>query len=407
MYDGIHARISRANNESATQLAELGADHIGPPLTHYVNSLLDRIVQGSIKLWLPLASRFIDTEVKRAVTGIPPRQSRLQILVRLDVPGRDGSVDLGASLERWARGEQSIDWIFSLDAASEIGGQRDIVFAVASTLALALGAWSSADRFADLARRAQQDRKRVLSRTADWPYELNYLHAVAKRFRIGEIGPPSNYGSYLALQKYRSLATDMLGTCITYHGGKGGGRERQPLRQIRAVSERASVNVFFSAAALSAGGTLRGRVSDEATAALGRAEADVLECLDLEKDIDAISKDNQRRAQFFRRLQRQVTANAAACVVIRRGLLGDERPTALWTPAIAGRATSLLEREKDTLPEIVHSDVLILLYLLGHAEKPERAFMSSLRNRARISKALALDRTRLEKTHHWLSTESR
>ena len=163
MYETILPRLSRARRIVAEELAEPGAADIGQALVQYVDLLLNQIVEDGLKLWLPLASRFIDTELRRAVAGIWPQRSRLQILIRLDVPWEVGAVDLATRLERWARGEQPLERMLSTDGDAGVIDRPELIFACAAALALILSSWSNADRFSDLAKKASQLASQFLS----------------------------------------------------------------------------------------------------------------------------------------------------------------------------------------------------------------------------------------------------
>jgi hypothetical protein len=197
----------------------------------------------------------------------------------------------------------------------------------------------------------------------------------------------------------------MLVECIDYHARPNAA---DPLREIRARAERAAVNLFFAAAAgLSRIPSLRKRLLEEENvkSALREADHDLQRCLELEKVVEAEVLDSDERDRIFPRLQRQILSNISACAVIQAVLFNGAMSRSLTASTLAQRAMSLLEREDESIPQVVRGDLLMFPYLIHYQSRIEPEIVAQLAIRTRSPTILALDHARLEASMAWIKAE--
>lgn len=357
MYDSIKLRMSE-NQTSAAYRADAGADDLGPVLTNFVNDLLDQIVVDSIHLWAPLASRFIDAKIEAGLREPGPR-ARPPILIRLDVGGRDVPEDLSDFIDRLATNLPLAKRFLSL--TEKVSSQPEVLFALAATLALALGSWTHAERFADLALKAARVGRQQGRLDQNYVAEFEYLLAVSIRFRIAETAPARNGSGHRAVMKSRARALETLDICLAEHRKPFDGSSLQPLRLMRALAERAALNLFYFGACVCSP-HLQPSLQP-AVEALSSAEEDLDSCLAMESDLLRPGGLDGARLRLLERISRHYVANRAACVVAHVILLGEALPC--LDPAFSERVMTLLDAERSTLPPIVILELYAYLHLTG------------------------------------------
>ena len=78
---------------------------------------------------------------------------------------------------------------------------------------------------------------------------------------------------------------------------------------------------------------------------------------------------------------------------------------ALATPALAKRAVVLLEQEGESLPDVVYSDLLLLISIVGGQQSQQFDLPPQFKRRAGSKENLSLDRARLEANNAWIKSE--
>jgi hypothetical protein len=389
----------------------------------YVGRLIERLLEGSRELWLPLAREFIDSwEARRGHVSRAPIPFQLELIVG------DRTIGLGRILDRRLNANDRTP-IVAPEAWPALLAAPDIVFAIAACLALVSDDWNDADHFAEMAERADrvhasptEDGARAQSRQA---HELRYLNALTKRFKIGGLAPPLNVDSLSKVRQGYSAACQLLEACVEFHER----HEQEPLhrlRLIRALSERAALRLFYAA-----GLTQKVRIAavmrlpprdrdevvwadhkramqrespedaarerqDEARRALADAEADLRRCLQCEAMLPATERSVN--AELFQQLELQFLVNIAAAAVLARLL----DPTAL-TGARDGKVFGLrvandavvrrIRRLADSLDAgvapLFQAELLGFLSLCGDAAAHDR--LRAVERASASGKALSLD----------------
>jgi hypothetical protein len=341
---------------------ELFADELSQgAVTEYIARLIAELYDGSLKLWLPLARDVV-------LQWEPPRnrvRARAPIAFRLYLA--DEAIDLGQAVDDRLRGLVETPLRFDMDWAV-LGRQPQALFGLAACLALASEDWGNADHFAEMALREPPSAAATDTRQTTIPdrqaFELRYLNALTKRFRIGAIGPARNVDALGRVRRVAKEAAELLESCIEHHGRSDSSRP-QTLRLIRALSERAALHLFHAAAVTPAvrsapvrrGGRGREGVhkSDpgfssgiaetlkvEAIAALSAAQYDLVRCFELAR---REQPPDGPRSIFLQRLREQFGVNVAATCVLRRLLNPeDEQP---WSgfpePMLQGLEQAVVE----------------------------------------------------------------
>uniref|UniRef100_B0T9H1 Uncharacterized protein n=1 Tax=Caulobacter sp. (strain K31) TaxID=366602 RepID=B0T9H1_CAUSK len=399
MYDSLAPRLKNGRADVAPIGAAFGADDLGPVLADYVNGLLDRIVGDSIKLWAPLAAEFIDNQTGAVLAGLA--KARPPILIRLGgVAGLPE--DLGELLAQPQGDGQPLIKTLLSSAQANLATQPEVLFALATVLALSLGDWSNAERFAGLARRAADIAGRAENYPGDALFEFTYLQALAKRFRMGQVAPPRSEGAYLAIRHSYHEALTALKECLTRHQSE---EHPQQLRTLRALSERAALHLFYSAAcAFVTDSRLRSRFTEraEASNALQLAEGDLRRCLELHAKLGPLDAMKPERANFARRLRRQYLANAAACVVATQIYGGVVSVPEYVNAAFIAEVAALLRDEGDLLPTIVKVELIAFLNFAAGAPLPADGLGSLVGPAGRV-RGLPIDAVLFREIEQWVA----
>jgi len=417
-YQLVAQRLDRAQRTRAELAAGGGAAEARGVFISYLRQLLDRIIQNSIKLWFPLAADFI--RASQWPGHELHSQPRVPIALRLRIPMRPlGDVDaqkvrlleLDALLDGWGKGDAEAARILDVEQNPALSERQYFVFAVAATLALRMGLWSQAERYADLASSsANVVAALTITENAarDDMAECFYLKAVATRFRLGAFTP---YGSPVTENVWGRWLRDavaLLDQCEAQHREQG-----QILRELRAVSERAALRLFY-ATWIAVGPpvpSLPFFPADEAFCQLEASAGDLRHCLALEVRARAAVEQDVQRQAFFKRLERQYVTNCAAAEVIA-ALVG--RNHALSVPVgLVGQSDPLMCRILDWtqaaryegMPTVARVDLSAFLVLRQKDQKAASYLQDLSENRSHWP-TLAIDQSVLRAIlgvmHGWL-----
>lgn len=399
MYDTVLPRVDGVERPQMVRRGGAGGAALGPALTGYVENLLDRIVEDSVKLWAPLAARFI---TKRLADAVSARGERARPPIYLDLRSYnpDLSLDWG-DLHAQLSGEASVVKSLLRDAGEEFPDQPEILFGVASALALLLGLWGDANRFAELAMKSSSP-----VRTSDIEVRVNgeftYLYALAKRFKIGEYAPVRSEGAFTVTRKEFEDAKRLLDACEPCVGEEGA---PDPVKRLRLHSERAALHLFyFAAVMLSPNPEIRSRfaASGQATSTLDAADSDLQRCLELGQTSQAILPEAECLA--MQRIRRQYLANVAAATVLR--IIGGFGPPCahLVSTSAVQRVRDLL-RHEPRLPGISRLDMMSYL-LIASAPEPRLARDTrALAARYKSDPTLALDAATAAAIGDWVARQ--
>jgi hypothetical protein len=358
--------------------AILDADDTGEAFERYVTDLVRTLLSGSRKLSLPLARECIEDWRAPPLQGVTRAPIALQLVVR--TPNRAVSVrDL---LDQHLGGADQAP-LFDEAGWEALYEQPSLVFSIATAQCLATRDWGNAQHFAEMALLEEIESKEADPAALDQRAEIRYLYALVNRFRMGEIGPPLTGDAFGRLDRSYRVALLHLNECEIYHSRP---EARQELRLMRALSERAALQLFFISATnrwvrlgaaqarqppRHAGARepelLELNCSDVALHALDSAEADLAACYALDRRLGAV--EEPERADFRERVQRQYFTNIAA-VAIFRFLWGQPlgaAPPILrpGNPVPEEAVREILRRYGDSAHPIMRADVWGFLALAG------------------------------------------
>jgi hypothetical protein len=310
-------------------------------ITNYIETLISELYEGSLALWLPLA-RDVVLDWQPGPEG---GRSRAPIAFRLYLDDKQ-TIDLGQAVDDRLTGADATPLMNAISWES-LQSRPRALFGLAACLALASEDWSNADHFAEMALRERPggDEDRQNRASDNEMYELRYLNALTRRFRMGTIGPARNADALARIRRAAREAAELLESCIEYHSRCEDGR-RQTLRLIRTLSERAALHLFHAAALIrpvrtapvppgaKSGGARYERhdagfsaevateLRQEAANALNLAQHDLIECFELADRLEIKEED---RSRFLRRVEQQYSINTAATCVLRN-LMNPEDP---------------------------------------------------------------------------------
>lgn len=391
----LHDRIEKLDAHIVTHPDAKLAD----VLSNRANQLLDRIVTRSVDVWYPIAVKFINDKLREAMAVEERLPLRAPIAVRLEVRAGSGTFDLTETIERWIR-ENDQTVVRLLMQHYEQAREQNLLFAFASGISLGQRDWSNADHYAHLAVQAA-----TLDKTDNTPpaheNELRYLHSIAKRFRVGEIGPPANERAYLLLRRRYAAARDLLEHCFKYHVEylecEEAGVRPHVLKLIRTQSERAALDLFFAASVgltntASWSAETRSDACAAARNALDAADEDLRSCRELGQREAAIAPTDETRFNFMRRLRRQYICNSAAAHIVR--YLVDEscgrQVSRLIDPELVV-AVSDLQRNDAQLPVVVKAELCAYLLLAERDVAARQEDLRTIRAFSRPKYSLKID----------------
>ena len=340
---------------------------------NYISDLVEGLVAGSRAFSVPMAFDFLDNWPERQPGKVIRVPIALKLTTDISVDGK--SLDVGQLLDLHLAGSGGP--LFTQAQREELSCNSALVFALASVRCLVSNDWSNAFHFAELALLESGGVENLAKEQNDQLYEIKYLFALVNRFRLGEAGAVITGDAYEKCRRHFKRATRELNECASYHE-----RQREPLRLMRTLSERAALNLFYSAAfnpivrriARSRLNTAPSDVVFEvfhrrlAIAALERAEADLTVCMQMDLSIATKSSSS---VNFRARIQRQYNTNIAAAAAIRRlwGLNPDKAPNDIRVTST--RAQELVMRISSLSPasghQLMNADLLAFEALRGNS----------------------------------------
>ena len=212
-------------------------EDIGTTIDNEIGEGLSRARSAGFKLSLLLMPVAVARLLRALATRDETMPERAVVPTRLSFSADPNEyVDYRGEV-RWLR-ELGTDALH--DVLTRLTNRPPMVFALAVMLAFGLESWRDAARYADLAvSAADEERARTGTPAAEEDYhEFLWLSAVALRFRLAAWVPAPNSGFVDPWRHWPDFAVDSLGQCIDFHH-----RHEHLARELRAVSERASLNV--------------------------------------------------------------------------------------------------------------------------------------------------------------------
>jgi len=307
-------------------------------------------------------------------------------------------------LQRIRNKDPEVNQILDVRQNGKLAERPQLIYALAAALALRIGQWPEAERFAELAMPAESVPRTsparsyldaVVQAPADESeeFEFLYLTAVSKRFRMGSRSPQRWHAREDIWLRYLNSAVKILDRCERHHAECG-----ELVREARAISERAAARLFYAGwAAVTEPDVLLRCNFDTFTAVrefrLGLD--DLRKCQGLEAAARAVSRSDTDRSLFFQRVEKQYIVNLAAAHVLSllltsrcgpvRGLLPDEceRLAARLQPAITSDSG---------LPTAALTDI----YAFFALERKDEGASKRLLESAQFQAKLPLDRSVLD-----------
>ncbi|HTU12423.1 MAG TPA: hypothetical protein VMG08_16145 [Allosphingosinicella sp.] len=234
-YGLVSSRLTPEQRLLSEQLSKQTASQAAAFLGEYAQTVLASLVEESVQWWLPLARDFILGRGRDPDFAAP---SYLRIAVALDLESQFPEL----SLER----------------------NPELVFAQAAVRAVAIQDAHNANRFAKLALRANQAARCDVPGAPGLTSELEYLAAVACRLLICTVSLGDRPGLSAEenarvirrgvdqIKQLYSEASNYLRELVgTHHAGAEapqGETGEHRVRFLRAISERASLNLFTATA---------------------------------------------------------------------------------------------------------------------------------------------------------------
>jgi hypothetical protein len=304
----------------------------------YISGIVSNLLNSSGNMALPLAIEFINA-------WRPPEGkllSRVPVALQLTLTVGNRKVEIGELLEQRTAGDSTARLIADHNRLA-LFKQPGLVFAIAAAQRATSGDWSNAQHFAETALDSEHDRFQTLSLPQDaQSAEILYLNALVRRFRLGEIGAATTPSTARRIERHYMAALRLLNACADYHTARTD--EQQPMRAMRAWSERAALHLFFAASR----SNYICRIDDDegerrAIDALGNAEADLKACLNMAivfTQEDSLVETG--RENFLHKIERQFTTNIAAAAVLRT----------FFADARAGSEHQLLPSNSDTVRRV-------------------------------------------------------
>lgn len=284
-YDLISGRLSDEQLALVRDIATQSPDEVAPALNQYITRLFDRLVDDSMQLWLPLAQSFGSDEEQT-------RKRRLRVAMETTPPSPQSS--------------------------------SESVFAFAAARALELQDVSNAHRFSGLALRADYAAR---AREGDQGVnlELEYLNAVTYRFQIATVGeqyrkdmgsPEAKLAASRAIDEvkvYFARASRLVHRAVSAHAEAHMDQQSywDGVRYMRALSERAALNLFVACALGLARVPHATALVADAERHVSIAKGDLYWCLDIDRALAGEGEDF-----ILGRVRAQVGANIAAAEVL-------------------------------------------------------------------------------------------
>src|SRR5262249_12035228 len=202
-------------------------------------------------------------------------------------------------------------------------------------------------------------------------------------------------------------AVGLLDQCETHHRDRN-----ETLRELRAVSERAVLRLFYATWFAVGSSAAPLFLADDALHQLEASAADLRRCLALDERARTAAQRDQQRQAFFNRLERQYLTNCAAAEVIadliarKHGPLGPVRLVDQDSP-IAGRILKLARGDgAGRLPVVARTDLSAFL-VLRNQDQEAASYLKELAVDRLYRPTLAIDqwllRTISNVVDDWLS----
>jgi len=388
MFKLISRRLNNRQKKLAEAIASRGEHAIGHLLTAGANKTMKKILDENGGLFIPAASNFVDEKLRSRIGEQGRFPLRAPIAVRIILRSGNDEHDLVDLVERWVdEGDLGAKRLLA-SSGRPAETEPELAFAVASVLALGLHLWSDADRYAGLAVRAAAIEARKTGQSEDPPYEMRYMHAVAQRFRVGEIGNPVTERTMAVLKSRYASAKSLLDACFIYHQRNyerpANLSHAHVLRLFRTRSERAALHLFFGASVGMADVSKWERGASERALGLGAmqdAAADLLACKTLMPIAEKSTKSDARRDRFFARLRKQFVSNLAAYRALSMLLYTTQGEAAL--PSVA-EVVELIERHgllEAELPFVVRAEIRALFVLAGRNTEEAREELRAMEHK--------------------------
>ena len=267
--------------------------NIGSAIDQGIGSGLTRARSAGLKLsqvLMPRAVTILLGEIQNRADDWP---ERAVIPTRLSFSGADTYLDYATEIRR----------LTALSAAdlgkviARLNRRPPMIFALAAMLAFSLEFWRDAARYSNLAVTASTEMPGLRQSGSDEEdhYECLYMAAVSQRFRLAAWEPAPSLGFTDPWQEWPTFALDALGKCVEYHTARG-----ELAREIRALSERASLNVSHCEWLIFGDDRLLADVErreGDAIALLVSVVADLTRCDELYPEAVARAEQEQRKGR--------------------------------------------------------------------------------------------------------------
>jgi hypothetical protein len=310
----------RLDSHQRKRLTAMRAEGLG--MESYINETLDELYSKNAALYIPDTIHALRRWLRqgRTFTRRAPIAMRLRVAFSPNEERPDIS-DFVETLIIQAADRTALEKaIYRLE--SGLLNRPELLFAMASVVALRLALWNQAADYAQLAAGADTAARINLQpeREAREDYfELLYLRALANRFKLGDlVASPHNIPAAKELLK---LASKDISECIAYHEAPS--ESPHVLRIFRAQSERAALSLFYVALMLR-GGDATADEQDRTWDELQNAERDLRSANEMRERARRRGSELDGRlgthkySLLFDKVEEQVTVNTAACYVFRR-----------------------------------------------------------------------------------------
>lgn len=401
MYRLLEPRLSERVRLVVKALELNSKAQVSDLLAERAKFLMSQILDSHVDFWLPAAAEFVNEELNASLGERGKLSLRAPICPTIVLHRGEKEYDLGELIEtRLDGGNSEVKRVLSFRDRADAETEPELAFAVASALALGLRDWSNADLYADLAVRAATMEGHSKRSPPSQPFELRYLHAIAKRFRVGEIGKPALERTADVLGRRFNDAKIILDQCLEFHNGRfERNEEHEPpeiLPLMRTLSERAALHGFYAASIGLADKTTWKRGSEIAalgTSAIFNAAKDLVACWKLSAHVGEMATDIGRRKKFILRLKRQFISNFAALRVVNKLFYNDATlPADFPSDVQIAAMIDDLGLPDAALPPLVRAEVIAFFVVMGRDVAANAKELDALKDSVSEIAILPLDR---------------
>jgi hypothetical protein len=310
-YKLIASRLNEEQVKLIDEMSSRSSDEIGTVLNKYVSDILNRLLEDSLEVWLPLAREFWEEKSRNRSGQALPKRAYIAIDPALrTLPDRTRS-----------RPREN-----TASAPSP-----ELIFAAAACRALEFQDVNDADRFAGLAMRADGVLRARGQGVEGRDFELQYLHALTQKFLLGtatghlgsRVTRPIVARSVHEAKLLHARASRLIHSCLSFHFSKcqeeqRGGESYHSVRYLRALSERASLNLFMATALGLITPTAETReFRDEARRFIMLSKGDLRMCLKFDAELRQRDAGlHQREDPILQAAESQFLWNVAASEVL-------------------------------------------------------------------------------------------